>query len=184
MVTIKPGRTFNVQMQRNLDLIFVGGVPRSGTTLMRAILDAHPLVRCGEETRILPRITAFMEMSEREQRRYREAKLSRDLLDNAFASFILQIITRPDKNTNKNTRFCDKDPFMLKYTDHLIRLFPKAKFILMIRDGRAVVNSMISRKVTVSTFNLSDFGQCLIAYDSFASNILSFLKKNTQLLNM
>jgi hypothetical protein len=33
-----------------------GGHPRSGTTLMRAMLDAHTAVRCGEETRIVPRI--------------------------------------------------------------------------------------------------------------------------------
>ena len=37
-------------------LIMVGGHPRSGTTLMRAMLDAHPSVRCGEETRILPKM--------------------------------------------------------------------------------------------------------------------------------
>lgn len=30
---------------RNMPLIFIGGVPRSGTTLMRAMLDAHPDVR-------------------------------------------------------------------------------------------------------------------------------------------
>ena len=31
-------------------------MPRSGTTLMRAILDVHPDVRCGEETRVIPRV--------------------------------------------------------------------------------------------------------------------------------
>ena len=40
-------------------LIFVGGVPRSDTTLTRAMLDAHPEVRCGEETRIIPRVLAM-----------------------------------------------------------------------------------------------------------------------------
>ena len=33
---------------RNTPFIFIGGVPRSGTTLMRAMMDAHPDVRCGE----------------------------------------------------------------------------------------------------------------------------------------
>ena len=37
-------------------LVFIGGHPRSGTTLMRAMLDAHTKVRRGEESRIIPRI--------------------------------------------------------------------------------------------------------------------------------
>lgn len=37
---------------RSMPLVFVGGMPRSGTTLMRAMLDAHQDVRCGEETRV------------------------------------------------------------------------------------------------------------------------------------
>lgn len=35
----------NYRYHRNMPLIFIGGVPRSGTTLMRAMLDAHPEVR-------------------------------------------------------------------------------------------------------------------------------------------
>jgi protein-tyrosine sulfotransferase len=45
-----------IKYGRESSLIFIGGMPRSGTTLMRAMIDAHPDVRCGEETRIVPRI--------------------------------------------------------------------------------------------------------------------------------
>jgi len=45
----KEGKLF--EYDRDSPIIFIGGVPRSGTTLMRAMLDAHPDVRCGEETR-------------------------------------------------------------------------------------------------------------------------------------
>lgn len=44
-------------------------------------------------------------------------------------------------------RLCNKDPFALKSLSYLARIFPKAKFVLMLRDGRAAVHSMISRKV-------------------------------------
>jgi hypothetical protein len=46
----------NNRSSRTCPIIFIGGMPRSGTTLMRAILDSHPRVRCGEETRIIPNI--------------------------------------------------------------------------------------------------------------------------------
>lgn len=73
-------------------------------------------------------------------------------------SITFQVITGHGKPAE---RLCNKDPFTLKSTDYLAELFPKSKFLLMIRDGRATVHSIISRQVSITGFDLSDYRQCL-----------------------
>ena len=41
----------------------------------------------------------------------------------------------------------------------------------MIRDGRASIHSMISRKVTVSNFDLSDFKQCMTKWNQMIATM-------------
>jgi hypothetical protein len=43
------GYNEDIRYIKNISLIVVGGMPRSGTTLMRAILDTHGDVSCGRE---------------------------------------------------------------------------------------------------------------------------------------
>lgn len=67
---------------RYMPLIFIGGVPRSGTTLMRAMLDAHPDVRCGQETRVIPRILQMRQhwmKSKKETLRLEEAGVDKEV---------------------------------------------------------------------------------------------------------
>ncbi|XP_013383306.1 protein-tyrosine sulfotransferase 1 [Lingula anatina] len=151
----------SIQYDRNLPLVFVGGFPRSGTTLMRAILDAHPEVRCGEETRIIPRLLGMQNNWKRspiEAKRLLNAGITEDVIDSAMAAFILEVIV---KHGEPAKRLCNKDPFALKSMMYLAKLFPQGKFIFMIRDGRAVVHSIMSRQVSISGFNLSDPKSCL-----------------------
>ncbi|CAM6002574.1 unnamed protein product [Sphagnum balticum] len=144
-----------------MPIIWIGGMPRSGTTLMRAMLDAHPSVRCGEETRVLPRILgmhAQWKRNVREATRLQEAGLDDTVIDAAISGFITEIIVRHGAPA---ARLCNKDPFTLKSVAYLRHLFPRSKFLLMIRDGRATVHSIISRKVTITGFDLKNPKQCL-----------------------
>ncbi|TDH15247.1 hypothetical protein EPR50_G00029700 [Perca flavescens] len=165
--TLRTGQNLSTPFVYNKDmpLIFIGGVPRSGTTLMRAMLDAHPEVRCGEETRVIPRILAMKQMwsrSGREKMRLDEAGVTDEVLDAAMQAFLLEIIVKHGEPANF---LCNKDPFALKSLSYLAKIFPHAKFVLMIRDGRASVHSMISRKVTIAGFDLGSYRDCLTKWN-------------------
>ncbi|MCP9259383.1 hypothetical protein DINM_002332 [Dirofilaria immitis] len=124
------------------------GVPRSGTTLIRAMLDAHPSVRW----------LNTMEKEPKEWNRLKEAGVTDEVINDAISSFILQIIAGHGEPAE---RLCNKDPFTMKSAEYLAHLFPNSKFLLMVRDGRATVHSIISRQVTITGFDLSDPKQCL-----------------------
>lgn len=66
------------------------------------------------------------------------------VLNSAIASFCLEIIA---KHGDPAPRLCNKDPLTLKMGSYVLELFPNAKFIFMVRDGRATVHSIISRQV-------------------------------------
>lgn len=134
--------------------------------LMRAMLDAHPEVRCGEETRVVPRILqmrAHWMKSTKESMRLEEAGLNGEVLDSALSAFILEVVA---KHGEPAPRLCNKDPFTLKSGTYLRRLFPKGKFLFMVRDGRATVHSIITRKVTITGFDLKSYRQCLTKWNA------------------
>ncbi|KAF5308008.1 hypothetical protein FQR65_LT06576 [Abscondita terminalis] len=154
------------EYNRNMPLIFIGGVPRSGTTLMRAMLDAHPDVRCGQETRVIPRLLQLRYhwlKSEKESLRLEQAGITKQVLDSAIAAFTLEIIARHGEPA---PRLCNKDPLTIKMGTYVVELFPNAKFLFMVRDGRATVHSIISRKVTITGFDLTSYRQCLRKWNS------------------
>lgn len=45
----------------------------------------------------------------------------------------------------------------MKSAAYLSELFPNAKFLFMVRDGRATVHSIISRKITITGFKLDSY---------------------------
>lgn len=151
---------------REMPIVFIGGMPRSGTTLLRVMLDSHPDVRCGGETRVIPRLLNLRNSwlgAPFESQRLLEAGITSEVLDRAVGAFMLEIIARHGKPAK---RLCNKDPFTLKSAVYIRNLFPQAKFLYLVRDGRAVAHSIVSRKVTISGFNITDYRQCLTKWNS------------------
>ena len=76
---------------------------------MKPISDAHPKIRCGEETRVIPRILPEGDISwyrsAREKRLLDEAGVSEEVINSAVSEFILEIIVKHGKPAE---RLCNK----------------------------------------------------------------------------
>jgi len=142
-------------------LIFIGGHPRSGTTLLRAMLDSHPMVRCGEETRTIPRILQLRTnwyATDNEIHRLAQGGVTKSVIDSAIAAFVLETIVR---HADPAEVLCNKDPLSLRHGAYLTSIFPRSRWIFMVRDGRAVVHSVISRKITITGYDHDNPRECL-----------------------
>ncbi len=94
------------------------------------------------ETRIVPRFAEFIknQIENSEYYSFKDAGMTEEKLLEAAGSYILEIITR--SGFSLSPYICTKDPTDLEYTILLSKIFPTAKFILMIRDARATVLSV------------------------------------------
>lgn len=126
--------------------IFVGGAPRSGTTLLRVILDSHPSIACGMEIRAVPTIAQLWARCEAEAGGvlWENYGVSRDRLREMFAGLVWTFL-RPGLDASGKPRVAEKTPNNLWSFPLLRMLFPESPLIHVIRDGRDVVASRLSQ---------------------------------------
>ena len=121
--------------------IFVIGSPRSGTTLLRLILDAHPRISCGEETHFLRDLEAIVGRNWELVRTYgldRRWWLAH--IRGLYADFQTEVLTRSGK-----ARWAEKDPTYTLHLPFIDELFPEAVYVHLLRDGHDVVASFRDR---------------------------------------
>jgi len=144
--------------------IFVVGCPRSGTTLLRMMLDAHPDVAVPPESHFIPQVW-------RARRRYQRGgivnveRLMNDIrstarvrawsvpdervraridgLDRPTISEVVTAVYMAYADQEGKTRWGDKTPGYSLDIPLLARLFPEARFVHLVRDGRDVAMSFI-----------------------------------------
>jgi hypothetical protein len=122
--------------------IFVVGCHRSGTTLLRLLLDSHPNISCGPETGFLTdfaRITRDPLWPHLQQYGFPKEYWHRKIAE-LFDSFQTDYAHRRGK-----VRWAEKTPNYALHLDYIDQLFPTSQVVHIIRDGRDVVASHLDR---------------------------------------
>ena len=138
--------------------MIVLGVRRSGTTLLRVMLDRNPELAVPDESYFVPQLArrhrtpvdpaAFLDDLRRlptlvdwglspasVQARLRPGMTTDDAIAAVFAAYAAE---------RGKARWGDKTPLYMQHLDLLERLFPDARFVHLIRDGRDAGLSFLS----------------------------------------
>lgn len=121
--------------------IVIGGCGRSGTTLLRTMLDSHPRICCGPESSVFRRraldpdaLADRFGLDRGEVRGIYQAAASRPAFIEAYAALCL-------RSTGK-ARWAEKTPRNISRIGAIFRFFPDARFVHVLRDGRDVACSL------------------------------------------
>ena len=156
--------------------IFIIAVDRSGTTLLNLMLDTHPDIAMPYESKF---ITDFYRNGTYQIDYTNNEELTRmleNILTGRYVSRWDEALTLNDIDRSKCTNFPstitaiymayarkkgkgiwgDKDPYYVCDVDILYKLFPHAKFIFLVRDGRDVALS-----IKEQWWGPNDFVNCL-----------------------
>jgi len=146
------------------DPFFIVGSGRSGTTLLRLLLNGHSRIHIPPETWFLTDLVKELpldrELSTAEVERathlitsnYRWPDMQMDaeafaryveLLERPRLLAIVEMVYQTQLNRTSKPRFGDKTPPYIHIVPQLLRLFPGAKFIHLVRDGRDVALSYV-----------------------------------------
>jgi hypothetical protein len=141
---------------------FLVGCGRSGTTLLRAMCDAHPELAVPPESHFIVRLAprrsararpfdavAFADRLAASER-FRLWELDRnELVDTLctppavdYADAVRRVFARWASERGKG-RYADKTPVYVIHVRRLARLFPESVFVHLVRDGRDVACSFL-----------------------------------------
>lgn len=143
---------------------FFVGCGRSGTTLVRAMFDSHPDMAIPDESNFIPRFGRRRRRYERSwgfataaflddlftQRWFRQAGLSQEATWQAFDSNPPASLPAAIRNLfalyareHGKKLYGDKTPSYVLHLPLLADLFPEARFVHVLRDGRDVAMSLL-----------------------------------------
>jgi len=136
---------------------FLGGHPRSGTTLLEQILDAHPEVLAFDEP-----VACNQEITSRIDLAAKQGAHPSQLLDTLPASRRAEMRRRYVKSLLREISgepdariLLDKNPSATMSLNVLLRVFPELKVIIALRDPRDVVISCFFLNIMLNSTNVN-----------------------------
>jgi tetratricopeptide (TPR) repeat protein len=125
-------------------LVFLGGHPRSGTTLLEQVLGAHPGVAALDELR------AFAELIEPSFRKTVEHSSARlNVLRRTYMRSLLEEVGA----TTTDKLLLDKNPSLTVQLPVWLRVFPELRVVIALRDPRDVVLSCYFQNILLNPTN-------------------------------
>jgi Tfp pilus assembly protein PilF len=127
-------------------LAFLGGHPRSGTTLLEKILDAHPEVAALDEP------MAFLEVLQPEFHKSNELSSARV---NVLRRHYIQALRDDLGAEAAGKTLIDKNPSPTARLPVWLRVFPELRVLIALRDPRDVVLSCYFQNIPLNSTNVN-----------------------------
>jgi hypothetical protein len=155
------------------NLIFIISMPRSGSTLVQRVLGGHPdLVISSEPWVMLNPVYGIRTKGIETEYDIEWANLGiseflehytdgPEIYDDAIRAFAKALYTNAIERAG-GKRFIDKTPRYVLIVEDLIRLFPAAKFIFLLRNPLSVLASIVNTQIKNDLWGLDDFREELL----------------------
>jgi protein-tyrosine sulfotransferase len=157
-----------IEYVKNIPMLFILGKGRSGTSLLQNLLDTHPSIIGGPESKFAvvfyPRFAHIKKWKESDilnfanliyieplfatlwhidKKELTKALLS--VIDFADYSLLCKMVYYQMRKGKENLLYIsDKNPEYILYLDTILKIFPEAKFIHIVREPRDNIYSQIS----------------------------------------
>lgn len=158
--------------------IFIGGVPRSGTSLVQKILSLHSEIYGGPEFVHLPELMRlYNHMLEGIKNNRQKEYYNNDELKYYLRTLISSIFDNKIKLENVNY-LSEKTPYNILVFNELYDLFPASKYIIVLRDPRGIINSLnqVQRRAKSYGDNIS-FGKNIFSDIRFIKKVFNISLK-------
>ena len=125
-------------------LVFLGGHPRSGTTLLEQVLDAHPTVAALDEP------VAFLEVLQPE---FHKSNALSSARVNVLRRNYLRALWQDLGGEAPGKTLVDKNPSPTARLPLWLRVFPELRVLIALRDPRDVVLSCFFQNIPLNSAN-------------------------------